>query len=793
MGDLEIKRGLYDKLGFKATAGQLPLLEDDTRITLIAGGERAGKSRISTMKALPKLFTGDLFWLVGKEYSQCRAEWNYLVEDLSRLGILKSATKNIDPGVIVYLENKRIVTLPTSQPEKIATEAPDGIIACEAAQIDYEAYLRLKGRLGEKRAWMIMSGTYESSLGWYPEHFIRWQAPNNEEAKSFSLPSWSNTVIYPGGRQDKEILSFERECTTERFSERYGGVPCPPSGKAVPEFSNGIHVGDYDFDPELPVSLWIDPGYAGAYAVEVVQRWAEQVVIVDEVYLQGYVTSEIIDICKDPFRHPWWKNVTSGVIDIAGRQHQAMEAPVEIWLAEGHLSLRSQKVKEEYGLEVLRSFMKVNPVNNTTRLLVNSKCKGFISECGGCKSPVNGGMWMRDKHTGKLIDRDNHACFDDRTEILTENGWKLFADLEREKVATLGKGGYIKYQKPTVYYEHYHEGKMIRGKGKEVDFLCTPDHRMYIASPYRLIGQRYEGSNELPLTFSFREAKDLSANNWIKRTGKWKGTDIDFEIHHNKAGDVHISMVDLARYYGLWLAEGSKGKSTHKNKYVVHVDQKVKKKEVEEIVAKLGLPYTKHTDLNDVTRYSISCKEFYSFFADQGNCSEKEVPKLFLNASCEAISALLYGYLLGDGTFNKKGYSVGYSTSKKLLDGMQEIAFKLGIPSNLNDYRYLKKKDHHKGIYQLSLHKEGKLLKENGLTSLNSRNISEEDYSGNVYCVSVPNETIAVRRNGKIMWAGNCKAVIYGLVDAFGYTERTDSLPSTKIRASMPKRTFVRT
>lgn len=410
MADLEIKKGLYDLLGFVATPLQAEIVEDDTRITLICGGERGSKSFTAVKKALPKLFTGDLFWLVGKEYSLCRAEWDYLVADLTKLGILDcSPTKNIDPGEISFLNGKKIITKPTSHPEKIATTAPDGIIVCEAAQIEYEAYLRLSGRLGEKRAWMIMSGTLENSNSWYPEMFTRWQGPNQEEARSYSLPSWLNSFVYPGGRQDPEILRLERETTPDRFLERYGAVPCPPSNKAIPEFSNKIHVGNYPYDPELPVYLWIDPGYAGAYAVEVIQKFPEHIVIVDEVYLQGYVTKEIIDICKDPIKHPWWNSVEDGVIDIAGKQHQAMEAPIEIWMSEGKLSLRTNKVKEEYGLEVLRTFLKVNPVTNKTRLLVDSKCKGFISECGGCKSPVGGGMWLRDKHTGKLIDRDNHA------------------------------------------------------------------------------------------------------------------------------------------------------------------------------------------------------------------------------------------------------------------------------------------------------------------------------------------------------------------------------------------------
>ena len=407
MGLIEIKKGLYDTLGFQATAGQEPILVDDSRFTLIAGGERSGKSRTATIKALPKLLTGDLFWLVGKEYGEVRAEFGYFVEDFRKLGILEYASTNIDPGEIRFMNGKRIITLPTKDETKIATEAPDGIIVAEAAKITYYAYLKLSGRLAEKRGWLILEGTFESSLGWYPEFFTRWQGYNEEGGKSFSLPSWSNSIVYPGGRQDSEILRLEGGTPHDIFLERYGGVPCPPSGKAIPEFSNKIHVGNYKYDPSLPVEIAVDPGYAGAHAVLAIQKWAEQIVIVDEIYLQGVITRDMITICK---QKPWWSLVESGTIDIAGKQHQAMEAPVEVWLSDANLHLRSQVMKnEEHGLELLRSYLMVNPVNGYTKILVDSSCKGFISECGGCQSPVGGGMWMRDKNTKKLIDKDNHA------------------------------------------------------------------------------------------------------------------------------------------------------------------------------------------------------------------------------------------------------------------------------------------------------------------------------------------------------------------------------------------------
>jgi len=401
---------IYEKLGFRATPAQAAVFVSKARIKLISGGERAGKSITDEKEALPKIVQGGLFWLVGDYYEAVRGEWNYLVDDLIKcFGNIVEVSKVIDPGHITIAgkEGIRIETKSAQDPKKLATEAPDGILVCEAAQVDYEVYLRLRGRLAEKRGWMNLAGTLEGSIGWFPEMYTRWSGPNTEEAQSFSLPTWSNIAIFPGGENDPEIVKLRNETPADRFAERYGGVPVPVTGRVVTEFCNQIHVGTYEFDSDLPVEIAVDPGYAGAHAVLACQQWGEQLVVIDEIYLQGVVTKDIITICR---KTPWWTSVTGGAIDIAAKQHQAMEAPIEIWLHDGHLSLRTLKVGIEDGIDLLQTHLKVHPISNKPGILINSKCKGLIAECGGGKSPVEtGGMWMRDKNTHVAIDKNNHA------------------------------------------------------------------------------------------------------------------------------------------------------------------------------------------------------------------------------------------------------------------------------------------------------------------------------------------------------------------------------------------------
>lgn len=378
---------IFDKLDHRPTPEQWKIHLCNSRTVLVCGGEQAGKSDSSAKYMLARAFEGNLYWLVGVDYEQTRPEFDYLCQAFTDLHLRPKFTKQVDPGRIEIPSLGIIIkTISAKDPRKIAREAPDGILACEAAQLFYEDYLKLRGRIAPKRAWLLMSGTLEGSLGWYPEMFERGQVPSDELA-SFSLPTWTNTILYPGGRTDPEILALEAGCSSDWFSERYGGKPVPPKGRVFTEFKNAIHTSEYEFDKELDVHLFIDPGYAHYYAVEVVQKRGQDIYVVDEIYETGLVTSEIITICQ---KKPWWNKVVGGAIDVAALQHQAMPAVAEIWSKEGRVHLKSQKIKIQDGIERLKQFFKVDPLTGKPSIFINTKCRGLISELGGAPSPKDG-------------------------------------------------------------------------------------------------------------------------------------------------------------------------------------------------------------------------------------------------------------------------------------------------------------------------------------------------------------------------------------------------------------------
>ena len=242
---------------------------------------------------------------------------------------------------------------------------------------------------------------------------ISWSIPTDDE-QSFSLPSYTNTHLYPGGIDDPEIQRLKRDASDDFFLERIEGIPSPPEGLVFPEFRANLHVSEVDYDPESPVHLWMDPGYAGAYAIVAVQMRNDVITVIDEVYERNLVTEEMIQICQT---RPWWQNVQFGVIDVAGYQHQAMAAPAELWMKNTGLYLSSQKVMINDGTERLKSFLKPDPITREARIVIDSRCRGLLSEFGGAPNPFDNQTrvyrWKTDRD-GNIVgntpeDKNNHG------------------------------------------------------------------------------------------------------------------------------------------------------------------------------------------------------------------------------------------------------------------------------------------------------------------------------------------------------------------------------------------------
>jgi len=124
---------------------------------------------------------------------------------------------------------------------------------------------------------------------------------------------------------------------------------------------------------------------------------------------------------------------------------------------------------------------------------------------------------------------DIYGCYDEKTELLTKDGWVSFKDVSfDDEVATLNQNGFLEYHKPLAIQKYRYKGEMIHFTGKRsgYDLLVTPDHQMYVKPVW--------GKN-----FVFRQARYLAEHSGtrgiqtyrLKRSAKWNCNDVtSFEL-----------------------------------------------------------------------------------------------------------------------------------------------------------------------------------------------------------------------------------------------------------------------
>lgn len=362
---------------------------------------------------------------------------------------------------------------------------------------------------------------------------------------------------------------------------------------------------------------------------------------------------------------------------------------------------------------------------------------------------------QKETYHGNVNPLGPRACYSADTEVLTNEGWKLFSDLTgNEKLMTLNKRQCVEYHRPTEVIKYPYKGELIGFKNYQSDLLVTPNHMMYV---------RKRGGKE----FELRPAYDDI--NW-SRASMQKVADYDapekewfyfpkgIDRRNSKTPEVEkIRMDDWLLFLGFYLTEGCvsirKRKRVVKDKiyeitdYRILIAQSEEKnpttyRKIEACLKRLPFNYVDSFD----HQFCITNKQLAHYLVRFGKSHEKYIPREMLSLSKRQLRILFDAMMLGDGTEKKGTY---YSNSLQLASDFQELSFKVGLAANLA----LRDKRKARPVYAVQLLRGG-VHRTFRTPKYSARHV--EHYDGMVYCVNAPNHVIFVRRNGKALFCGNC-------------------------------------
>lgn len=336
-------------------------------------------------------------------------------------------------------------------------------------------------------------------------------------------------------------------------------------------------------------------------------------------------------------------------------------------------------------------------------------------------------------HVCNSIDNFESGCYDDQTEILTDDGWKLFKDLNQtEKVATLNpETNFIEYHKPYKYVTQDFEGDLYCCENRSIDFAVTPNHNMWISKATTGENRKLKYKS-----YEFCRADQLKSNFKIKRTANWESSD---------NGDKDLNWF---RFMGIYLSEGSLDHNS-KNYWRIHIAavKKSQKYKIKKLLIDMNWNFREVKDGFRILDQNVLAVYLSQF----GTALKKYIPKEILNAPKQCIDEFLTWFALGDGSFSPKGFRVFYSNSKKMMDGIQECLLKIGNSGNIST----RDRRGQKRIFE-----NGRIVICKNLEYIIHERVQKTDsyirkqmdmtlrpYNGKVYCVEVQNHILFVRRN----------------------------------------------
>ena len=340
-------------------------------------------------------------------------------------------------------------------------------------------------------------------------------------------------------------------------------------------------------------------------------------------------------------------------------------------------------------------------------------------------------------------------CYTPDHDVLTDKGWIDIPHLTLDhKIATLNPNHEIEYHYPTDLQMFNHEGEMVEVDTNQVSLCVTPNHKMYV---------RRRSHTKLPKEYKMEEAKDLhNIHVHYKKDGKNINKGLEYftlseYLHIKKIGkDIYFSEKKLPInewlvFYGIWYAEGC----VSSNKLTIAVNKQRVKDALVRVLPKLNFEYTILS--NDVTLNIIKNPQLRKYMEPLSvGAIHKQLEDWVWELSEEQSRILLESMCLGDGHSNKN--TPMYDTSsEKLKDDVMRLALHCGWSANAyvkqpcGVQKEIQNRNTvtHADAWRITIIKTQNEPVVNKHIKNQQRSIN---YSGKVYCCTVPNHILYVRR-----------------------------------------------
>lgn len=279
------KSGYFDAVDYAPHAGQREVHFTRSRFKVLRCGRRWGKTYTGAHEAEPNVLvpcpmTGEpqIGWVVGPNYTDAEKEFRIIYDTMRRIGVDRDAIRfvnNSDSGAMHIKTSwgAEVIGKSAQYPEKLVGEGLNWVLMVEAGMHRRRTWQSIRPALSDRRGWAMFTGVPEgpSEDSLLYAFYERGQSDRFSTWRSWKMPSWTNDIVFPLGRKDPEILEAEADLTEDEFNRQYGAEFTDKTGQVIKEWSDDVHLGDFDYNPSWATYMAIDYGFTNPFVILFIQ------------------------------------------------------------------------------------------------------------------------------------------------------------------------------------------------------------------------------------------------------------------------------------------------------------------------------------------------------------------------------------------------------------------------------------------------------------------------------------------------------------------------------------------
>lgn len=356
---------------------------DESRFRVIVAGRRWGKTQLARISIIMAAASApkQLVWYVAPTYQMARdILWDELKDSIPKEWI---ANINETRMSIRLINGSRIVLKGADKPDTLRGVGLNFVVIDEAQDIKEETWeMVLQPTLATTHGRALFIGTPKSYNWLYDRYMLGQRARVVRDERGREVPnewkSWQFPTITSPFIPRREIEARRHDMDPKSFRQEFEASFESMSGRVYYQFDRTVHVGDYSFDPKLPIYIGMDFNIDPMSAIICQEKPNGEIWVVDECVLYGSNAQET----ADELARRYYKYMDQIHIypDPAGnnRNHDRGETSLDILREAGFDSLH-YKAKHPLVMD------RVNAVNRVMRaaddsiiLRVNSHCRHFV-------------------------------------------------------------------------------------------------------------------------------------------------------------------------------------------------------------------------------------------------------------------------------------------------------------------------------------------------------------------------------------------------------------------------------